>query len=104
MACIAVGKTPFCRTCKDVLPRLVPHSLVLRWILYINWTMSLTQDSVFITSSSVFCVRRSCHFPLCMNSLEGWGIVTISPSGFRNPLPFLHKLTLLCYDCSQSAA
>ena len=30
--------------------------------------------------------------------------VTISPSGFRNPLPFLHNLTLLCCDdCNQSA-
>src|SRR6218665_4028029 len=31
-------------------------------------------------------------------------IVTISPSGFRNPLPFLHNLTLLFHDCNQSAA
>src|SRR6218665_2275260 len=29
----------------------------------------------------------------------------VGPSGFRNPLPFLHNLTLLCcYNCNQSAA
>ena len=30
--------------------------------------------------------------------------VTFSPSGFRNPLLSLHKLTLLFHDCNQSAA
>src|SRR6218665_3033487 len=30
--------------------------------------------------------------------------VTTSPSGFRNPLPFFHNLTLLLHDCNQPAA
>src|SRR6218665_2568992 len=67
-----------------------------------NWTMSITQDSVssrrppfmsFMTLSLVY-------------ELTVWlGDCYVCPSGFRNPLPFFHNLTLLCCDdCNQSAA
>src|SRR6218665_2543147 len=45
---------------------------------------------------STGCPSNSGSYVVLVSRSES--VVTISPSGFRNPLPFLHNLTLLCCD------
>src|SRR6218665_1818566 len=80
------------------------HKLALEWATPIDHHyLVIYSDSLDVLQAIE--QRQSLNRPnLLRDLLSSHEVVTFSPSGFRNPLLSLHKLTLLFHDCNQSAA